>query len=284
VVRERAAGDFRLTDTTHPPALRLARHAHAWPAATFVLEGSFTETLAGVAFPCGPSSVLWKPAREPHADRYGPRGARCLIVERQAGAESPGACDPGPLDRAAFLPAALAGDLAARLDREFRAPGGPSALAVAGLLADLLRRADLEARRGLEGEPRAWLTVARDFLHRRFAEPIRVRDVARAAGVHPVHLARAFRREYGRAPGDYLRDLRLAWARQALAQGSRPLARIALEAGFADQSHFSRVFKRAFGTSPRRFRTGLQSCKTSRSPAAHARVGTDSDPRQEIRP
>jgi AraC family transcriptional regulator len=264
VVAVREIGDLRLTETTHPPALRLPRHAHARPAATLVLEGSFTERLANASFVCGPASVLVKPGGEPHADRYGPRGARCLIVEWLAGWEAGRLSRPDLFDRAALLPAAAGGDLVARLHDEFRAGVNVSSLAVEELLVEVLERFGRSGELAVRPEARVWLATARDFLHVHFAEPIRIRDAARAAGVHPVHLARAFRREYSRSPSAYLRDLRLAWAHRALTQGSRPIAWIALEAGFADQSHLSRTFKRAYGVSPRRFRESLRETNRTR--------------------
>ena len=73
-------------------------------------------------------------------------------------------------------------------------------------------------------------------------------------GVHPVTLARAFRRTFGCTIGEYLRRLRIERAAEQLATGTQPLAEIALAAGFADQSHFSNVFRRRVGMSPSAYR------------------------------
>jgi AraC family transcriptional regulator len=269
VVEVREIGDFRLTETTHAPSLRLPRHAHARPAATLVLEGSFAEEFSDASFACSPASVLVKPAGEPHADRYGPGGARCLIVEWQVDWEDGRFSSPAG---AALLPAAAAGDLAVRFRRELRARDRASARAVQDLVLDLLGRLGRQGEGGTRLERRPWVAAAQDFLRAHFAEPVRIRDAAREVGVHPVHLARSFRREYGCSPSAYLRDLRLAWARRALTDGSRSLAWIALEAGFADQSHLSRTFKRAYGVSPRRFRQELREASPPDPGAGFART------------
>jgi len=78
--------------------------------------------------------------------------------------------------------------------------------------------------------------------------------VAGAVGVHPVHLARAFRLHYGAPVGAYQRGLRLSWAAGMLADGDDEIAQIALRAGFFDQSHFTRAFKRQFGFTPAAYR------------------------------
>ena len=78
--------------------------------------------------------------------------------------------------------------------------------------------------------------------------------LAQAVGVHPVTLARGFRRTYGCSVGEYLRHLRIVEAARQLHDTDLPLASIATSAGFADQSHFSNVFKQQTGLSPSAFR------------------------------
>ena len=77
-------------------------------------------------------------------------------------------------------------------------------------------------------------------------------------GVHPVTLARGFRKAYGCSVGAYLRWLRVARAARRLAETEAPLAEVALAAGFADQSHFSNVFRRETGLSPSQFRRAVR--------------------------
>ena len=83
-------------------------------------------------------------------------------------------------------------------------------------------------------------------------------DLAREAGVHPVHLARAFRRWFGTTPGEYLRARRIGWAASRLATDpSVPITEVALAAGFYDHSHFHRTFAARIGLSPRAYRARL---------------------------
>ncbi len=81
-------------------------------------------------------------------------------------------------------------------------------------------------------------------------------DLGAAAGVHPLHLARAFRRYFGCSVGGYVRRLRVEAASCALLDADEPLARVAHRFGFTDQSHFTRVFARVMGVPPGRFRLG----------------------------
>ncbi len=88
----------------------------------------------------------------------------------------------------------------------------------------------------------------------RFLEVPSLAEIAHAAGVHPVHLSREFRRYFDVTVGEYMRKLRTDHAAHLLAASAMPLAEIADVCGFADQSHFSSTFKRTVGMTPARFR------------------------------
>ena len=102
--------------------------------------------------------------------------------------------------------------------------------------------------------PPAWLWRAQELLHARFSETVRLADVAREVAVHPAHLARVFKGQFGISVGSYVRRLRLDWAAVELERSDTSLAGVALTAGFADQSHFTRAFKRQLGITPSAFR------------------------------
>ena len=105
-----------------------------------------------------------------------------------------------------------------------------------------------------KGAPPRWLGVARELLRERCGEEVTVGEVARACGVHPVHLARAFRRHFGASPGAYLRRCRLERAAARLRDARESLGEVALRSGFADQSHLTTAFRRAHGVTPAEYR------------------------------
>jgi AraC family transcriptional regulator len=98
----------------------------------------------------------------------------------------------------------------------------------------------------------AWLRRVRDEI----LEHGSVDALAAAAGVHPIHLIRTFRRFYRCTPGEHVRFLRASRAASLLATSRMPLSEVALEAGFADQSHFTKVFRRVYGVPPGEYRRG----------------------------
>ena len=112
----------------------------------------------------------------------------------------------------------------------------------------------LAARAGAATDPgRAPASAAADrirsLLHDRVTEDVPAADLAAAAGCSRFAAYRAFTAAYGLAPSDYQRQLRLRTARRLLASGVTP-ARAAAEAGFADQAHLTRWFRRSYGVTP----------------------------------
>jgi AraC-like DNA-binding protein len=95
----------------------------------------------------------------------------------------------------------------------------------------------------------------RELIHDRYAaEDLTTDDLAAAAGCSRYAAYRAFRQAYGLAPSDYQRQLRVRAARQLLARDVPPSV-AAAEAGFADQAHLTRWFRRYYGVTPGAYRS-----------------------------
>jgi AraC family transcriptional regulator len=254
-----ALADFLVTDVYFPPRAYLSPHVHERASFATMLEGSFDLGIAHRAYACEPHSSVTEPAEERHDNRLGSVGAHVVVVQpHPAAVERLGGCARWfeTVNHARRTPVYA---VAWRVAHELRAPDAATPLAVEGLVLEMLA---LATRRHWNGERHApaprWLTRAREELHDRFLDPPRIRDLAAAAGVHPDHLARAFRLRFGISIGLYLRRLRLEWAATRLETSEAAISAIALDAGFADQSHFTRVFKQYTGLTPAQYRVNYR--------------------------
>lgn len=99
-----------------------------------------------------------------------------------------------------------------------------------------------------------WLARVQEHLHASIENPLTLTELARDAGVHRARLSRTFRAHFGCSVGEYHRQIRVAWAASEIARNVMTLAEISVRAGFADQSHFCRVFRRGTGMTPRQYR------------------------------
>lgn len=106
-----------------------------------------------------------------------------------------------------------------------------------------------------DGARRQAARRARALLDEAYLDPMPAEQLAQAAGCSRYALYRAFRTEFGLAPSDYQRQLRLRHARTLLRSGTTP-ADAAATTGFADQAHFGRWFQRVYGVTPGVYRRG----------------------------
>ena len=252
---ERDVAGYRVTDLVFPAGLRLADHEHDRSSFVVMLQGSFELFMLRRALPCPATSVMMEPAGERHGNQVGHAGARVVVIQPDPDhRELPRSC-ASFLETADHLRSERLTHLAGGISRELNAPDAVSGLAIEGLVCEMLA---LGARLRIprapgRGRP-SWLSRVEQLLHDRFIHPISLRDLGREAGVHPVHLARVFRSHHGMSPGEYARELRLIWAAGRLAESGDSVCDIGLQAGFADQSHFGRAFKRRMGLTPAAFR------------------------------
>ncbi len=107
------------------------------------------------------------------------------------------------------------------------------------------------AGRGME--PIEQLRRAADYIAEHCTRALRLEDICQAAGLSPSYLIRTFRQHYGMTPHAYLLNRRIQRSQHWLRQG-RDLAEVALAAGFADQAHFQRTFKRQLAATPGQYR------------------------------
>jgi AraC-like DNA-binding protein len=115
----------------------------------------------------------------------------------------------------------------------------------------------LDGHAGLAGAARGAGVAGqlRELIDARFREKVTLRQASESIPAHPAHLVRAFSREFGISPHQYLTGRRVDLARRLLLDGMPP-SMTATAVGFCDQSHLNRSFKRVIGTSPGRYARG----------------------------
>jgi AraC-like DNA-binding protein len=99
---------------------------------------------------------------------------------------------------------------------------------------------------------RSYVRRVRDYLEAHYDENVSLTHLSTLTGISPFHLLRAFREDVGASPFEYQTQVRITRARQMLRSGC-PIAEVALEVGFVDQSHLTRHFKRMVGVTPGRY-------------------------------
>jgi AraC family transcriptional regulator len=234
----------RVVDRSHA---RVPEHAHDWPViSVFVMGGYLNETEIGTKFIAGPSVVFYNPGAA-HRNTIAADGFEQIEIE----------FDATWLGRS-FLPTMPVQHwIGAHATHLFRACGPRgSDMRLRTALRRFLRTASAGR------EPVAWIDGIAQRL--RVDPSLRVKDLACAISRHPSWVGSAYRHATGEGVSATAARFRVERAGRLLRESELPCARIALEAGFYDQSHMNRTFQRVLGRSPTevradrlRFRTPL---------------------------
>lgn len=221
----------------------MRHHRHGAAFVTIVLEGGYVEVRDCTPESCGVGSIVIHRDGEEHADRF-TAPTRCLNVELAHGAGPRSTCGVLAPDTPDLGDAIRGVVKAYYRERRSLSP------AVGRLRRALLDRAD---RPQLERPP--WLGRVLEGFAWESAQPLR--DAAEMAGVHETHFSRVFRRHTGMTANEYRARARMRAASTMLLTTTTSLARIALSAGFSDQSHLTRAFTHRLGLAPARYRAAF---------------------------
>jgi AraC family transcriptional regulator len=246
ILRTRSAAGLTFSELRRRPNQRLASHCHQQATISVVLAGTGCESFSGVEYRTQWPMVLFRPRGLRHENRYGPRGARTFVIGLPDSLRSAPLFPDRPIVADGLLTVLIFGCYRAFADGDPDAP----------LQAEVLLRY-LVDRRGCARSPSSkpeWLASLEERLLSDPSVNPRLADLARVARVHPIYLARAFRRHQGCSVGQFLRRQRLDTACRQLLEYGPPISDVAAAAGFSDQSHLSRRLKAATGYSPARLR------------------------------
>jgi AraC family transcriptional regulator len=247
------ASGFRFTEKLYSSRATLPRHAHELPHFCFVLTGNYQENIGGRTFARAPATLVFYPPDVSHGEEHFTNG-RHFLVEidltslqrvKEYGAR---------LREPVLLVGAPSIWLAARMYREFSERDTFSPLILESISTELLIAASRKEMPTSERKPPSWLKSIKECLRETFSEPPDLKELGEAVNIHPTHIARVFRQFEHCTVGDYIREVRINYARHRMLESNDSLVEIALAAGFADQTHFTRSFKRVTGMTPKEFR------------------------------
>jgi AraC family transcriptional regulator len=246
---------FTLSESIYPANFKMPSHEHGPAYFSLLLKGTYTETCRKSTRTCKPSTMVFHPPHERHAVDFHDAEVRIFRVEvKSRWLDRTHECGGVPECSTDFHGGFLS-SLCVRLYGEFQLSDPCSALAIEGLMLEIIAEVSRHQTRKLNQSAAPWLEQAREILHENISEPPSLETLAERVGVHPVYLAREFRRRYHCTVGEYLRQLRIEVACREMSQFDVPLSVVAANAGFYDQSHFANTFKRYTGMTPTQYRS-----------------------------
>ena len=235
-------GSLIVSEFLQPKGLEIPKHCHDFAVVTLPLSGQSRERIKNHDFLLQPGTLIFKPKEIPHTHSY-ISNFRCILIQAFN-------INNDRVDQ-------YSGPEVVIIQRELQFELGVMDQSSELALMEISQRALslFGCKKSAPGRvPPGWLCRTRDYLNDRFHERISLSDIAKVAGVHETHLAETFHRYFRCTIGEFLRRLRLNRALEEITGSDKPLAEIGIAAGFYDQSHFHRFFKRYVGLTPARAR------------------------------
>jgi AraC family transcriptional regulator len=258
IVKNKTIAGFALTETAYDAGLQIPAHSHDFAYFCFVLRGDFNERYERQARLCNSFSLIFHPPHETHSDEfYAP--TKCFNLQLSGSF----------LERSIQYPAfaetpdnfgGVSRQIAAKIYKEFRYTDELSPLIVEGLMFELLGETLRCSKNETKADSPVWLKQTLELLHDRFRENLSLTEIAETVGVHETHLAREFKKHRRSTVGDYLRRLRIEYACRLISASDVALSEVALLSGFADQSHFTKIFSQIMRMSPAVYRKICRRC------------------------
>jgi AraC family transcriptional regulator len=248
-IRARAdVGGFTITEGSYPPALRIHRHDHELASISVVMAGGYHEEFGRKGRHAEAGCVIIHPEGEHHAEVHDPIPTRLITIEigseqLQELKSEIGAFNE-PWHRTDYSVAALAW----RLSFEIAVGEAATRLSIESTVLDMLGM--LSRHSWAKPDRGRWLYRIQERLEDDAGGPPSMAELSKLAGVHPVYLARAFRGFFGCTVGTYVRQRQVGRALMLLGNTSLDLSAVALEAGFCDQSHMTRLIRAQTGLPP----------------------------------
>ncbi len=251
-------GGLRLIEAVYRPGRRLAPHAHDRANVSLVLGGAFAEEVSGMRVRATSTSFVVKPRQTVHANAYGDRSVHSFMIEIVPAREAelgfvagmPAHWNSGGPDGTALL----------EVYRAFRSKAEDLESITLSALTQIVGQRDRRSM-GQASPPKqlgvragATLVRAEALLETLPPGTLGSRELAARVGVHPVYLARLFRKVHACDISTFRRRQAVREAARRLADTQEDLSSIALATGFCDQSHLGRATQRELGMSPGAFR------------------------------
>ncbi|HEX8843442.1 MAG TPA: AraC family transcriptional regulator [Pyrinomonadaceae bacterium] len=249
--------DFRLVESLYNASSTMPRHTHDLAHISIILQGAYTEHYGRKQRSGEPNVLVLHPPGEDHLVRFHQAGARVFSIHIKSRWLERVRDYSKVLDRPGDFRGGVPAWLAVRLYREFRQTDEVSPLIFESLVLEIIATTSRAARLSERKVPR-WLEQVREMLHARLSEDATFARIADAVGVHPVYLARQFRKHYRCTMGEYVRRLSVEAACREILASDAPLCEIASQTGFYDQSHLTNTFKRLTGMTPGEYRRAFR--------------------------
>ena len=248
------AGRFFVSNSLHGQGVVSPPHSHDYGCVHFVLDGQYCEKIGNETFEVKSGQALYKPPEAVHSNQFKHTFASTRRIEIHNHDQSMIRLP----DRPMHLKDPWFAGLFSRLGQELQHDDDLTSFAIENISWEVMcqvvrkdRRSDGDSQR-FENDRRVARAI--EILEQQYMSPPKIGDLASSLNIHRSQLSRLFKKQTGQTFAAFVRSVRIQRAMKLLQETSMPLAEIAFECGFSDQSHFSRSFRTVTKRTPSEIR------------------------------
>jgi len=227
-------------------------HYHENPYFMYLVQGQIYDVNKKISSTCSPGSLLFHNWQEKHYNYKHSQFAKGFHIELQNKSLRNFLIPTLSVEGSITVNNPNAHLTLAKIYHEFQYIDSFSSIGIESLLISLCRNIEKDIK--MLNPSSTWLKTLTDLIHEN-QEPATLNDLSSILQVHPVHISRTFSKEMGCTLSQYIRRIKIRKSIPYLLDSKFNLTAIAYLCGFADQSHFSRTFKRCMHISPRTYRS-----------------------------
>lgn len=237
-----------LTTSRYKKECLVPEHYHSNPYFCYVVEGSYTEYSYKNELDCTKGDILFHPGERKHYNKFHEIPGICFNLEFSSHWKEKVSLSQLELSTITRITQRNVQGVFQKIYNEFRQPDNLSTLMIESLTTEMLVLFSRNNNRK-ESTP-YYIKRVVAYIEERYFTRLSLAELASYVNLSPEYLARAFKKSFNCSVGEYVRSIRVNHACAMLTNTDKELSQIALDTGFADQSHLTRVFKQIIGMTP----------------------------------
>lgn len=239
-----------LSETNYSPYTHVPNHYHKNFYICYVVNGQYSETNNKTKRDCVRGDIVIHPKHLEHSNIFNDKGGTCFNIEFTDSLQKEIHAFNNNNFRRFSNKSTLLAAVIQKIYKEFKAYDEFSSIIIEGLLLETIGYSARESDKGLS--PYWFNKVKAIIVENNFCK-ISLSPIAAELNISPSHLAREFKKVTGVSIGEYIQNFKIQLACGRLKEGYNDILNIALEFGFSDQSHFTKVFRKIVGITPKQY-------------------------------
>jgi AraC family transcriptional regulator len=242
-----------LSEATCKSTLSIPWHFHENAFFFYLLKGRTDEVNRKEIFTCETGTLLFHNWQEPHFNKNVSNDANFFHLEIEKEWFEKYNIDNSKIEGSIRIENPFVKTFIKNLHQEIKINDAVSQISVDGLLLQTFSSLQRSLLKKNNSTPN-WVEKVKELIHFSLDEKLTLQMIANETKIHPVHLSKEFPKYFNCSFGEYIRAQKIGKAINLLQNTKMTISEIAYECGFADQSHFIRIFKNYYEVTPLKFR------------------------------